>query len=87
MLDAKTKAYIRGLVFPFQFKSDLSANAVVNAAIDLIKQDHEYTEGYVAAIRSALESDDPLSDIVEEPPSGAAIRSFLAAVYARLEKS
>lgn len=86
MLDRKTKAAIRTLIFPYQFKPDLTDNAVVEAAVAVIARDPD-PASYLIAIRSALESDDPLSDIVEEPPSGSAIREFLAAVRGRLEKT
>ena len=84
-LDAKTRSALCYLIYPIQFAPNPSDSLdhVFNPRI--LPGLTETPQEFLAAINIALESSEPLADVIPQSHPEAVIRAYLAAVKKRLE--
>jgi hypothetical protein len=84
-LDAKTRSALCYLIYPIQFAPNPSDSLdhVFNPRI--LPGLTEKPQDFLAAINAALESSEPLAEIIPQSHPEAVIRAYLAAVKNRLE--
>jgi hypothetical protein len=85
MLDDRTKALLRALLYPVQFerRPEHGIGRVIEQVIEA-RALHATPEDYLNAIRSALQSrDEKLSAIIPGTHTDEAIRSYLQQLSAR----
>ena len=79
MLDDRSRSLVRALLYPVQFEQEPEAGLArtfkrVIAAHALNASEDEY----LAAITAALESDEPLSELIPQSRSEETVRAYLA---------
>lgn len=86
MLDNKTKGLIRGLIYPIQFEENPihGVDRVLDQVIKAKALKASPAE-YFDAIRVALESPEPVSNLIPQDHPETAIRSYLSEIQRRLE--
>jgi hypothetical protein len=86
-MDDRVKALNRALIYVVQFaKSPLDDLDHVFDRVIAARALHGGPEDYLAAIKSALASEEQLSDLIPQDHPEVVIRSYLAAVQKRLEE-
>ena len=85
MLEARHKGLIRGLIYPIQFENDPieGVDRVLKVIVGARALDAT-PEQYAQAIRAALNSDEPLAELIPQPHPEVAIRTFLVEIQKRL---
>jgi len=87
VLDNRTKSLIRGLVYPIQFDGNPidGVDRVLTQVVD--RKALGATPGeFLASVRAALESSEPLADLIPQHHPEPVIRAYLAEIQKRLEK-
>jgi redox-regulated HSP33 family molecular chaperone len=88
MLDSRSRSLIRALLYPVQFEREPEAGVArtfkrVVAAHALNASEYEY----LAAIIAALESDEPLSELVPQSRPEETVRAYLASMQNEIIRS
>jgi hypothetical protein len=88
MLDKRTKSLIRGLIYPVQFEQN-PINGADRAWIQVIQANAlgANPSDYLAAIETALKSDELLARLLPQDHSEADIRKYLASLRKRLKSA
>lgn len=86
-LSMRPAGLIRALLYPVVWERDPCAlvDRVVEITVDRRALDGTPDE-YLAAVRAALASDEPLTDLLPQDHDEATVRRFLAEVADRLER-
>jgi hypothetical protein len=85
VLEPRQKGLIRGLIYPIQFENDPldGVDRVLKVVVDARALDAT-PEQYASAVRAALDSDEPLAQLIPQPHPESVIRTFLVEVQKRL---
>jgi alkanesulfonate monooxygenase SsuD/methylene tetrahydromethanopterin reductase-like flavin-dependent oxidoreductase (luciferase family) len=86
-LDARMNGFISALLYPIQFERDPvdGLDRVLEMVVRARALDGS-PEQYAAAIDAALRSDEQLSRLIPQPHPEPVIRTYLAALRARVER-
>jgi hypothetical protein len=85
-MDDRARTLIRALIYVVQFaESPLDSIDEVFERVIVGRAMHASADEYLAAIKSALESTEQLSQLIPQDHPEVVIRSYLAALQKRLE--
>jgi hypothetical protein len=76
MVDDNTKGTMRLLIYPVQFEKD-PKNGIERVVEFVIEDKTLSREGFITAIKSALDSTEELSTLIPQPHSESIIRDYL----------